>query len=70
MHGLSWDDTWSLELDSLSGVRGDWAMTVDWSSEWVNDTSEHALTDWNIDNGTSSLDDIALLDLSVTEIFG
>ena len=65
MDRLSWDNTWSLQLNSLTGVRLNWSLSVDSISEWINNTSEHALTDWDIDNGSGSLDDITLLDLSV-----
>ena len=65
VHGLSWDDTWSLELNSLSLVRLDWTKTINWSTEWINDSTEHTVTDWDIDDGTGSLNDISLLDLSI-----
>lgn len=63
--GFSWDNTWGLELDSLSLVALDWAETIDWVTEWVNDSTEHTFTDWDIDDGSGSLDDITLLDLSI-----
>ena len=65
MHGLSGDDTWGLQLDSLSLVRQDGTFTVDGVSEGVDDTAEHAGTDWDIDDGAGSLDDVTLLDLSI-----
>jgi hypothetical protein len=65
VHGFSWDNTWGLELNSLSSVALDWAETIDSVTEWVNDSTEHTKTNWNIDDGSSSLDDITLLDFSI-----
>ena len=67
VHGLSWDDTWGLQLNSLAGVGLDWSLSVDSVTEWVDDTSEETVTDGHIDDGSGSLDDITLLDLSVGE---
>ena len=65
MDGLSWDDTWGLELDSLSLVTLDWSKSIDGVSKWINDSSEHTFTNGNIDDGSSSLDNITLLNLSI-----
>ena len=54
--GLHWlvdraarQDTWSLHLGTalLGGL--DWALSVDWISKSVDDTTEHSFADWNID---------------------
>ena len=63
--GFSWNNTWSLQFNSLSGLGLEWSLSIDGVSEWVNDTSEDALSDGDIDDGSSSLDNISLLDLSV-----
>ena len=65
VHRLSWDNTWSFELNSLSLVTLDWTGTIDWVTEGVDDSTEKAITDWDIDNGSSSLDNISFLDLSI-----
>ena len=65
VHRLSRDDTGSLELNSLSHVGVDGSESVDGGSEGVDDSSEHAITDGDIDNGSGSLNDIAFLDLSI-----
>ena len=65
VHGLSWDDTWSFELNSLSLVALDWTSTIDWVTEGIDDSAKKAITDWDIDNGSSSLDNISFLDLSI-----
>lgn len=65
VHGLSGDNAWSLELNSLSHVTLDGALAVNGVTEGVNDSSEHAFTDGHIDDGTSSLDNITFLDLSI-----
>lgn len=64
MHGLSGDDAGGLELDTLAHVGLDGTVTVDGVAESVNDSAEHALTNGDIDDGTGSLDNITLLDLS------
>jgi hypothetical protein len=63
--GLSGDDAGSLELNTLAGVASDGAEAIDGVTERVDDTAEHALTNGDIDDGAGSLDDIALLDLSI-----
>jgi hypothetical protein len=65
--GLSGDNAGSLEFDSLSHVALDGALTVDGVTEGVNNSAEHALTDGDIDDGTSSLDNITFLDLSIID---
>ena len=65
MHGFSWDNTWSFELNSLPLNRLDWTVSINWVTKWINNSGEHAISNWDIDNGTSSLDDITLLDLSI-----
>ena len=63
--GLSGDDAGSLELNTLTVVAADGAEAIDGVTERVDDTAEHALTNGDIDDGAGSLDDIALLDLSI-----
>jgi len=65
MYRLSGDNTWGLQLDSLSLVRQDWSLTIDWVTEGVNDTTKHARTNWHIDDGASSLNNISFLNFSV-----
>lgn len=65
MHRLSGDDAWSLQLDSLALGGNDGAKTVDGFTEWVKHTSKKTVTDGNINDGTSSLDDVTFLNLSV-----
>jgi len=66
--GLSGDDTGGLQLDSLSLVRQDGTFTIDGVAEGVDNTSEHALTDGDIHDRTSSLDNITFLDLSISNV--
>jgi len=65
VHGLSWDNAWSLQLNSLSVARVDGSLSVDLVSKRIDDTAEHAVSNWHIDNGSGSLDDITFLDLSI-----
>jgi len=65
VHRLSWDDTWSFELNSLSLGALDWTFTVDWVTEGIDDSTKKTITDWDIDNGSSSLDNISFLNLSI-----
>lgn len=64
MDGLSGDDTRGLELDSLAEIALDGAVAIDGVAEGVDNTTEHALTDGDIDDRTCSLDNITFLDLS------
>jgi len=65
VYGFSWDNTWGLELNSLSLVALDWAETIDCVTEWVNNSTKHTKTDWNIDDGSGSLNDISFLNFSI-----
>jgi hypothetical protein len=65
---LSGNDTWGLELDSLAEVALNGSLTVDGVTESVDDTAEHALSDGDIDDRTSSLDNITFLDLSKSNV--
>ena len=67
VHGLSGDNTWCFQLDSGTFVGLDGAFAIDGVTERVDDSSEHALTDGHIDDGSGSLDDITFLDLSIRE---
>ena len=63
--GLSGDNTGSLKLDSLSLVGEDGALAVNGVAESVDNTTEHTVADGNIDDGTSSLDNITFLNFSI-----
>ena len=66
MHGLSGDNTGSLKLNSLALVGNDGTKTVDGLTEGVKHTAEKAITDGDVDDGSSSLNDVTFLDLSVS----
>ncbi len=68
MHGFSRDDTWSLQLNSGTKVGVEGTHSVDGVTEGVDDSAEQALADGNINDGTSPLDDISLLDLPINYI--
>ena len=51
--GFSWDNTWGLELNSLSGIGFDWSFTIDWVTEGINDSTKHTISNWDIDNGAT-----------------
>lgn len=63
--GFTGDNSWSLELDSSTLATLHWALSVDGVTEGVKDTTKHFRSDGHIDDGSSSLDDITLLDLSI-----
>ena len=69
LHGLvdrlSGDDTRSLKLNTLFLIGLNRAKTINGVTKGVDNTAKHALTNWDIDNGTSSLDNITFLDLSI-----
>ena len=64
MHGLPGDNARGLQLDSGALVGEHGALSVDGVTEGVDDSAEHALADGHINDGSGSLDDIALLNLS------
>merc|ERR1712018_621188 len=67
-HRLPGDDARSLQAnpEPLAGAKG--TLAVNGVSKSVNDPAEALHADWDVDDGTSPLDDIALLDeLVVTE---
>jgi len=63
--GLSWDDAWGLGLSTgaLAGVEG--GSFVDWLTDTVNDASEELLTDWDVDDGSGTLDGVTLKDVTI-----
>ena len=65
VHRFSGDNAWGLQLNSLTLVRYDGAMAINGFTEWVENTSEESFTDEDVDDGTSSLDDISFLNFSV-----
>jgi len=68
VHRLSGDDTRGLELNSLALVRANGAETINGVTKSIDNSAEHALTNGHVDDGTGSLDNITLLDLSVHQI--
>lgn len=63
--GSSRKNTWSLKLGSSSLGALDWALSVNWETESVDNSSEKTWTGWNVDNLSSSLDSLSLLDQSI-----
>lgn len=47
--GVTWENTWGLELGTtlLGGL--DWSLSINWVSESIDDTAEKLWSDWNID---------------------
>ena len=68
MDGLSGNNARGLELDSLAHVTLDGTLAVNGVAEGVDNTSEHAFTDGDIHDRTSSLDNITFLDLSISNV--
>ena len=69
LHGLSdrlsGDNSGGLELNSLSLGGLDGTKSINGNTKGVDDSSEESMTDWDIDNGSGSLDDISFLDFSI-----
>ena len=63
--GLSGDNSGGLELNSLSLGGLDGTKSINGNTKGVDDSSEESMTDWDIDNGSGSLDDISFLDFSI-----
>ena len=72
LHGLldrlPGNDTGSLKSNSVSLLAADGALAVNGVTQGINDTSKDLVTNGDIHNGSSSLDNISLLDeLVITE---
>lgn len=72
LHGLAhrhtWDDAGGLDADTETILGVDGTFAIDGITQSIDNTAEQLITDWDVDNGTGTLDNIALLDeLVVTE---
>lgn len=63
--GLSGDDTWGSDFDELSLGGLDGSLSVDGVSEGVQDSSDHLVSDGDVDDGSGSSDDITFSDFSI-----
>ena len=63
-HGLSGDDAGSLDFDSFSFVALDGTKTINGISQSIKDTTQHFLSDGDVDDGTGSGDGVSFLNLS------
>lgn len=67
-HRHTWDDTRGLGTDTEALVGLDFTLTINGITEGIDDTAEQLFTDWDVDDGTGTLDDVTFLDqLVVTE---
>ena len=64
MHGFSWNNSWSLQLNSLAHVGLDWTSSVNWVSESIDNSSKTPISNGHINNCSSSFHDISFLDFS------
>jgi hypothetical protein len=62
---LPGDNTGSLKLNSLTFGGIDGTLSINRVTEGIDDSSEKGFTDWDIDNSSSSLDDITFLNFSI-----
>merc|ERR1719270_1945164 len=66
LHGLldrlSGDNTRGLQTNSVSLLAGDGTLTINGVTQSVNNTSKDLHTNWNVDDGSGSLDDVSFLD--------
>ena len=68
LDGLPGDDAGGLQADPVPLLAGDGALAVNGVTQSVNDTAEDLSADGDINNSSSPLDDISLLDeLVITE---
>ena len=65
VYGLSRDDTGSLKLNTLFLIRLDGTETINGVTKRIDDTAEHTFTNGDIDDRSSSLDNITFLDFSI-----
>lgn len=67
-HRHTWDDAGGFDADTETILGVDGTLAVDGVTQSIDNTAEQFITDWDVDNGTGTLDNIALLDeLVVTE---
>ena len=64
MHRLSGDNTWGLQLNSGSESCINGTFSVDGVTKGVDYSAEQTLADGDINDGTSSLNNITFLDFS------
>jgi hypothetical protein len=65
VYGLSGNDTWGLDVDTSSFFAVDGSLAVQGVTEWINDASQELWADWDVDDSTSSSDNIAFLDVTI-----
>jgi len=62
---FSGNNTWGFDVDSSSFFGINWSFAVDGVSEWINDSSEEFWSDWHVDDGTGSSNDVTFFDFSI-----
>ncbi|MND79236.1 hypothetical protein D3C80_709660 [compost metagenome] len=65
MNRLTRNDARCLDVDAATFGSNDWAFTVDWIAESIDNAAEQARTDWNVNDRAGTLDDVAFLDVTV-----
>merc|ERR1712159_400565 len=53
------------DVNSSSSFGVNWAFAVDGVSEWIDNSSEKFWSDWDVDDGTGSSNDITFFDFSI-----
>ena len=64
VHRFSGNNARGLQLNSLTLIRLNWTVTVDGFTEWVENATEQTITNWNVDDRASTLDNISFLNFS------
>uniref|UniRef100_A0A0N4Z8Y7 NAD-specific glutamate dehydrogenase n=1 Tax=Parastrongyloides trichosuri TaxID=131310 RepID=A0A0N4Z8Y7_PARTI len=65
MNRLTRNDARCLDVDAATFGSNDWAFTVDWIAESIDNAAEQARADWNVNDRAGTLDDVAFLDVTV-----
>eukprot|EP00298_Acanthocystis_sp_HF-20_P012400 c19866_g1_i1.p3 GENE.c19866_g1_i1~~c19866_g1_i1.p3 ORF type:complete len:196 (-),score=-78.51 c19866_g1_i1:160-747(-) len=65
MHGFTRNDTRGLNFNTTSLCGLDGTLTIDGVTKSINDAAQQGITDGHVNDGTSTLDNIAFLDGSV-----
>ena len=68
MHRLSWDDARGFQLDSLSLVGLQGAQPINFVTQGVQHSAQQSFSNGDVNNGTSSLNDVTFLDLSIIKL--
>ena len=63
-HRLSWNNSWSFQLNSLTHIALNRTFSIYWITKSVNNSTQNSITNGYINNCSCSFDNISFLDIS------